>query len=43
MLFYCYNKIIKIIKLFISVLIIYIMFKLKYINNNTFIKVSFSV
>ena len=43
MLFYCYNKIIKIVKLFIFILIIYVIFKLKYINNNIFIKVSFSI
>ena len=38
MSFYYYNKMVKIIKLFIFILIIYIIFKLKYINNNIFIK-----
>ena len=43
MLFYYYNKMAKIIKLFISILIIYIIFGLKYISSNIFIKAFFSI
>ena len=43
MLFYYYNKIAKIIKLFIFILIIHIIFKLKCVNSDVFIKTSFNI
>ena len=43
MLLCYYNKMTETVKLFIFILIIYVIFKLKCINNNIFIKISFSV